>query len=629
MALCSTLLPGSIPAVSFGAVEAYALERNSGDGLWDSLAEELSGVQTAGSAGDDAESGMLSGISAGVTEAASEAANEGTIEGLLEDIVQWNASVSGTQDEVSDPEAAQTGMAGAEASEADTVQADGTGPQTAQTQAAQTDAAGDSSTGARSATVMIYMNGSDLETKTGAATADIAEILRAGCGEKVNVVIETLGTKKWHGYDISADTAQRWHVNGSELELVQDDLGQLDATDDDTLSDFIGWSAASYPAERYILLLWDHGGGAVYGYGYDEWQGMEGALTLDEIQKALKEHQNIHFDFIGMDACLMSSLEVCLVLAPYCSYSILSEDFESNIGWYYTDWLKSLEEDPGIDSVELGKEIVDTMLAANKADQLDGGDATLAVINEKYVESLFEAWINFAYANEELLLGNNYSTMRRSKGRVLPALAQASASKKRQGGYEGGYSYDEEDPDVSEYYVTDIMAVAENASGEGTAELETAVSNTISYMASSSSDVLTGIGVTLPYGDSVFYNELKKIFSNCALDSEYIEWLKNFVSAQGSGSFYDYGSWYQEWDGWSGWYAQLTGGGQGSSCDEGSCDTGGSYDNGGSYDDGGDGAWYDESCPDLLYNCYGDECESYDTWYDGWYNEWEDCGSCY
>lgn len=48
-------------------------------------------------------------------------------------------------------------------------------------------------TGAESATVLLYLMGSDLESQGGCASRDIGEILRADLGDKVNVVIQTGG----------------------------------------------------------------------------------------------------------------------------------------------------------------------------------------------------------------------------------------------------------------------------------------------------------------------------------------------------------------------------------------------------------------------------------------------------
>ncbi len=401
---------------------------------------------------------------------------------------------------------------------------------------------------AGSVTVMIYLNGADLETEDGAATTDIGEMLDAGVGKNVNVIIETLGTRRWRRYGISPDTAQRWRVSGSSLKLVQDRLGRVSVGETETLSDFISWSAAHYPAERYILILWDHGGGAVYGFGTDEWRGENtDALTMDEIRDALEMNPEVHFDIIGMDACLMGSLEVCLALAPFCDYTVLSEDFESARGWYYTDWLRDLERDPHTDSVQVGKTIVDTMIAANRRTDTE---STLALIDESRMDALFEAWQSFAYANESALLSYNYSTAVNSNGRAMH----------RPGGYNSGYitgtgssGGDGDEDSLSAYYITDIMAVAASASASGSLDLEEALSEAIVYSETSSSEGLTGLGVTLPYGDSSFYRDLKAIFSSCGISGEYVAWLEKFVDASGSGSYYDYEEWNGSWNGWENW----------------------------------------------------------------------------
>ncbi|MBR4903419.1 MAG: hypothetical protein IKZ53_02015, partial [Selenomonadaceae bacterium] len=57
---------------------------------------------------------------------------------------------------------------------------------------------------------------------------------------------------------------------------------------------------------------------------------------------------------------------------------------------------------------------------------------------------------------------------------------------------------------------------------------------------------LSGLSVTLPYGDRSFYNELKRVFRNAGFDADYIEWLGQFVSVQTDAGFFDF-------DGWNGW----------------------------------------------------------------------------
>ena len=258
------------------------------------------------------------------------------------------------------------------------------------------------------ATVLVYLNGSDLESEAGEASADIAEMLQSGIGSNANVVIQTLGTRMWHGFGIASDHTQRYAVQQGRLQLVDDTLGQLDTTSAQTLSDFISWGTQNFPADRYILLFWDHGAGPVYGFGYDEFQGDYAALTLDEIQQALKQNSDVHFDLIGMDCCIMSSLETCYVLSPYCDYMALSEDFEPGIGWSYAHWMSVLENDPSVSTEELGTTIVDDMILAVESNPANG-DATLALIDSAKVPALYDAWVSFAYANEDALMGTNYS----------------------------------------------------------------------------------------------------------------------------------------------------------------------------------------------------------------------------
>ena len=415
-----------------------------------------------------------------------------------------------------------------------------------------------------STTVLVYLNGSDLESQAGEATSDIAEMLESKIGAKANVVIETLGTSKWQNYGIASDHTQRYVVNQGKLELVDDSLGQLDTTDPNTLADFISWGVKNYPADRYILVLWDHGAGPVYGFGYDEFQSEGSAMTLDEMKQALDANPNVHFDIIGMDCCIMGSLETCVALQPYCDYMVVSEDFEPGVGWSYEGWMSMLEQNPGIDTVELGKVIVDDMIADVARDK-ENGEATLALIDESAVDELYGAWVSFAYANEDQLLGTNYSQETEVRDRPnsstqsgLRVFGEAGSC---QGFFcDGGASctdcsdddwerlweewdYDDSYVTMTDYFVTDIMQVASSVDSDKATALESAFDNAMVHFGSTSGEVgMSGLGVTLPYSDGEFYDELTKVFKACGIDSEYVDWLEAFVDVEGAGSYYnDYG----------------------------------------------------------------------------------------
>ena len=366
-------------------------------------------------------------------------------------------------------------------------------------------------------TVMVYINGSNLETDYGSATTDISEMVAANLNDKVSVVIQTMGTLEWQDYDIASDHTQRYLIEDHDLVLVDDSLEQEDCTDPKTLSDFIIWSEKNYPADRYFLILWNHGGGSVEGFGYNQWGRYSDSLTLDEMQTALKDG-GVIFDFIGMDSCIMSSIEICYALYDYCDYMILSEDFESSLGWYYKGWLTELAKNTSIDTVSLAKIIIDDMVEANEKNHYEGMASTLALIDQKYVPVLFDEWKNFAYANTEELLACNYSREVVRSGRPLSIRRKHSLLMKV-------------DSEMQEYYITDMLAVVASINSTYSKSMTIHLNNAIAYYNyTDNNSGLTGLSVTLPYGDRSFYRDQKKIYTLCGIDSEYIEWLEQFTS---------------------------------------------------------------------------------------------------
>ncbi len=461
---------------------------------------------------------------------------------------------------------------------------------------------------AKSATVMIYMNGSDLETKAGEATTDLSEMIDSGIGENVNVIVQTMGTKRWQDYGISSKTSQIYRVYKGKLELVKDNLGQLDCTKSETLSDFIDFGKKNYPADRYILIFWDHGGGPVYGFGYDEWQPDTESLTLDEIQEALRKNSDIGFDIIGMDCCIMANLETCYVLAPFCKYAVLSEDFESGLGWSYTDWMKLLEENPGISSPLLGKKIIDGMVAANENDDEDGGSSTMILVNERAVPDLVKKWTEYAYKNSDKLLGSNYSKMHKAIGRGFME------------GFFDSWEDDESPVTMDNYYVSDMMSIVESVGQEDevTDNLRSSLKACVAYFGhTSDKNELTGLAVSLPYGDRSFYDQLVSVYSKCGFDKKYIDWLERFVSARGSNDYCDYSGFEDSWCGW-GTYEQGWG-----SCDTGEDSEDWEYDYEEKiwylYEDGNVYLYDDESDILFFYDEYEDMLYYYDEDDDDWY----------
>ncbi len=196
-------------------------------------------------------------------------------------------------------------------------------------------------------TVMVYMVGSTLEYNPyiglmGNGTLDILEMLYAGVDySRVNVLVFTGGTKGWLA-DIPNDRncvldLSRFQGNSFSEMIAASTLENENMGDPGTMAGFINFCEEYYPAEHYGLICWDHGGGPNYGYGEDTLFDDDG-LELPELQQAMELtsfHGGRRLDWIGFDACLMGTVEIANILAPYADYMLASEESEVAEGWDY------------------------------------------------------------------------------------------------------------------------------------------------------------------------------------------------------------------------------------------------------------------------------------------------------
>ena len=210
-------------------------------------------------------------------------------------------------------------------------------------------------------TVMIYLCGTDLESEGGMATENLKMIADTVPDKAVNVLIQTGGTKSWQaedavGIDIAEDRLQRWTWDENGFTLVdEEELASMAKYT--TLSDFIQWGARCYPAEKYMLTLWDHGGGSASGLIVDELHD-DAIMSLEGLSRALKKG-GVHFDLMMTDTCLMASLETAQAIAPYVDYLSASEEVLPGLGSNYKEWLQCLYDEPECGPVRFGRNICD------------------------------------------------------------------------------------------------------------------------------------------------------------------------------------------------------------------------------------------------------------------------------
>ena len=296
-------------------------------------------------------------------------------------------------------------------------------------------------------TLMVYMCGTDLESRSGMATSDMQEMLNAGVGQNVNLLVYTGGCNGWKNNVISSRTNQIYQVTDKGLNCLEKDLGKRAMTDPDTLSWFIRYGAKNYPADRYQLIFWDHGGGSISGFGYDETNSRAGSMTIDKIGKALSDG-GVKFDFVGFDACLMATLETALAVEPYADYMIASEESESSEGWSYEPLVNKMVENPDIDVVTLGKTIIDGFLASNIE---NGSDevATLSMTDLSKIDGIIKEFNKVAKKMYEMSDTKENMT-------IFTRLAHAAEN------YSEGYGFDMIDFTDYMLNIADLIPEAEN-----------------------------------------------------------------------------------------------------------------------------------------------------------------------
>lgn len=211
-------------------------------------------------------------------------------------------------------------------------------------------------------TVMIFMCGADLESQNGQATANLGEILRTNYNtDEINVIALAGGSRKWRsGY--SSTELTLINVSGRRPTVITT-FPLASMSEPDTLSLFLNYCYENYPAEQYVLNMWDHGGGPVRGLMQDYLFSGD-LMSMPEFVSALDNSpfKDQPLDLLMLHACLMGSAEVGAMVAPYAQYMVSSED--SFFGFTF-DFLKGMENDASI--VDTAKRIVDSTHASNGA----------------------------------------------------------------------------------------------------------------------------------------------------------------------------------------------------------------------------------------------------------------------
>lgn len=376
----------------------------------------------------------------------------------------------------------------------------------------------------QSFTLMVYLCGTDLESEGGLATDDLKEMIASGVSQNGNVTVyvQTGGTKNWTMKGIKDKEAQRWKLSSKGLENLKN-LGREDMGSGATFADFLDYGLTNFPADRYGLILWDHGAGASDGVCYDEITNE--SLDMKEIYTALQQASHNanyrKFSMVGFDACLMADYEMAVHLQPYADVMIASEETEPGEGWAYKGWLPKLVKDPGIDIQELGKSIVDSFVRSvgSSSDEF----ATLSVLDLTQLEGLKAAIEEMGTSLAGAIDAGDFNAISRirQKARSFGETSDAASDMIDLGVFADMYErYDE----------------------AGAASLRSALAAVVVHngYTRNLSDI-SGLAVLVPYSTRGEASGYMQVYDAQNLMPSYTAFVRSFLSKMGAGT-YTFGS---------------------------------------------------------------------------------------
>jgi len=141
---------------------------------------------------------------------------------------------------------------------------------------------------------------------------------------------------------------------------------EVNMADPAVLEDFVVNSINDYPAEKYALILWDHGGGW-RGLCWDDssallQDGSEDCITMVELRTALDNangRTDEIIDVVGFDLCLMAMPEVAYQVRGLANYVVFSEETVPGYGFPYDAIARDLVAKPSMDGGQLATMIVE------------------------------------------------------------------------------------------------------------------------------------------------------------------------------------------------------------------------------------------------------------------------------
>ena len=359
-------------------------------------------------------------------------------------------------------------------------------------------------------TVMVYMIGSNLESEFAAGSTDILEMVDSKFDpEYTKVLVYTGGSKDWSLDGISANENAIFEVTSDGINKVQAYERKV-MSKKEVLTEYINYAYDNYKSTYYDLILWNHGGGPIVGYGHDEYSLSGSAMSLVDLKSAIADSTLINdkkkFDFIGFDACLMGSIEVGNALKDYADYLIASEESEPGQGWNYA-FLSSI--DGKTETKDLGTTIIDKYIEHYDDYPYEAG-LSLSLVDLKQIDEVAKASDALFGLVDDELNAKTFSELSRE------------LTRDRVYGYTGR--------DSQSYDLVDLQDLASGIEKKHPVEYENlkkAIGGAVLYSKTNMSDT-NGLSVYFPTNNKQNINTFISRYEKVAYSSSYYNFLKKY-----------------------------------------------------------------------------------------------------
>ena len=329
-------------------------------------------------------------------------------------------------------------------------------------------------------TIMIYLEGSSLESQNGIASAELAAIdpLQVDLNT-TNVIVYTGGTAKWFNYIKNNENAI-YKLTSTGFEKIET-YPKADMADPNTLSSFLNYAYNNYKAGHMDLLLFDHGAGTL-GAIRDDFTG--NWITMGNFVKAFEASPfkgDNKLELVLFRTCLNGTLETAVTFSNYAEYMVASEEvtWGSPASNVFGNFINGLPSDA--DALTTGKQFIEAYKKNMDTISILGNYLiTYSVVDLSKAKALADEYQKFI--DKIVLNEDNYYKLKRIRENILQFAISADST-------------------ATDYDTVDLYSFVKYISmdlGIDSGAFNTAFNDAVKYFYTNGSD-LYGLSIYFPY----------------------------------------------------------------------------------------------------------------------------------